>query len=221
MSSRILREKIYLLGYFSPSLSGCKLPSNKEVMKVLFFNLRAVKLNLRESAKLVVEEVNIFWDKARIPTRTKQHCITKLEDLYNAWRKVNKNSKIKSETQREREEAWTSKLDDLFDIASANALDLIKNSEDKLFLENQRKKGRPGFMYGIDYKTAASEERMEERQQNHLKRKEQSDRALAASSKKKLYIIFNIVLHIFICTVFIQMKQLNFLPAVRRAISRL
>lgn len=177
MSSRILREKIYLLGYFSPSLSGCKLPSNKEVMKVLFFNLRAVKLNLRESAKLVVEEVNIFWDKARIPTRTKQHCITKLEDLYNAWRKVNKNSKIKSETQREREEAWTSKLDDLFDIASANALDLIKNSEDKLFLENQRKKGRPGFMY---------EERVEERQQSHLKRKEQSDRALAASSKKKL-----------------------------------
>lgn len=68
-----------------------------------------------------------------------------LEDLYNAWRKVNKNSKIKSETQREREEAWTSKLDDLFDIASANALDLIKNSEDKLFLENQRKKADRGL----------------------------------------------------------------------------
>ncbi|XP_067625295.1 uncharacterized protein [Eurosta solidaginis] len=88
-----------------------------------------------------------------------------------------------SETQRKREGAWTSKLDDLFDIASTNALDLIKNSEDKLFLENQRKKGRPGFMYGIDYKTAVSEERMEERQQDHLKRIEQSVSALAASTK--------------------------------------
>ncbi|XP_067628853.1 uncharacterized protein [Eurosta solidaginis] len=153
-------------------------------MKVLFFNLRAVKLNLRESAKLVVEEVNIFWDKGRIPTRTKQHCITKLEDLYNAWRKVNKNSKNKSETLREREEAWTPKLDDLFDIASANAVNLIKNSEEKLFLENQRKKGRPGYMYVIDYKTAVSEERMEERQQNHLKRKAQSDCALPASNER-------------------------------------
>jgi len=37
-----------------------------------------------------------------------------------------------------------------FDIAQANATELIENEEDKLFLESQRKKGRPGCMVGVD-----------------------------------------------------------------------
>ena len=34
-----------------------------------FFNLREVKVSVRESAPLAVREVIIFWNKARIPTR--------------------------------------------------------------------------------------------------------------------------------------------------------
>ena len=43
-------------------------------------------------------------------------------------------------------------LDDLFDIAHADALKTIKIEEDKLFLISQRKKGRPGSMSGGDRK---------------------------------------------------------------------
>ena len=44
-------------------------------------------------------------------------------------------------------------LDDLFDIAHADALKMIKIEEDKLFLISQRKKGRPGSMSGGDRNT--------------------------------------------------------------------
>ena len=39
-------------------------------------------------------------------------------------------------------------LDDLFDIAHADVLKMIKIEEDKLFLSSQRKKGCPGSMSG-------------------------------------------------------------------------
>lgn len=82
ISDRILREKVYIIGYCSNALMGSKLPSSSEVLKVLFFYLRKVKLNLRDSSTLVVEELLLFWRKARIPTRAKHHCIEKLEKLY-------------------------------------------------------------------------------------------------------------------------------------------
>lgn len=102
MSSKILRQNIYLLGNFSTSLGGSKLPSKREVLRVLFFNLRVVKLDLRNSAKLVVEELSIFWEKARIPTKDKQHCINKLETLHSEWKSLLKNSKRQTKTQSEK-----------------------------------------------------------------------------------------------------------------------
>lgn len=60
MSSVRLREKIYLLGYYLHDISGSKLPSNKQVLSVLFFNIRVVKLTLRESARLALQEVMVF-----------------------------------------------------------------------------------------------------------------------------------------------------------------
>jgi len=51
------------------------------VLKVLFYNLRKVKLCLRQCASLVVKEVLVFWEKARIPVKDVQRCIDKLEKL--------------------------------------------------------------------------------------------------------------------------------------------
>lgn len=174
MCSRILREKIYLVGNFSTSLGGNKLPSNREVLKVLFFNLRVVKLDVRKSAKLVIEELSVFWEKARIPTRAKQHCIIKLEKLYSAWSSLQKNSKRQTLTQREKVKSWDAKLDDLFDVSHTNALNLIKIEEDKLFLLNQRKNGRPGFMYGIDHKSVQREAKIKARYQQISSQRERS-----------------------------------------------
>lgn len=53
--------------------------------------MREVKLSLLDSARLVIEEVIIFWQKAHIPTREVRHCIPKLEAMYNEWRNLQKN----------------------------------------------------------------------------------------------------------------------------------
>lgn len=53
-----------------------------------------------------------------------------------------------SATQQAKEIAFSSKLDDLFDIAHANALDMITIDEDRAFLIAQREKGRRGYMAG-------------------------------------------------------------------------
>lgn len=54
-------------------------------------------------------------------------------------------------------------LDDLFDIAQADVLEIIKIKEDRDFLISQRQKGRPGSMLGIDLKIINKEKRAEER----------------------------------------------------------
>jgi len=176
MTSVRLREKVYLLGHYSHEITGSKLPSNKQVLSVLFYNVRVVKLNIRESDRLALQEVMIFWEKARIPTREIRNCIPKLEDLYDKWRKLQKNDGRSSESHKKKEADFESKLQDLFDIAHANALDMISIEDDKQFLLNQRLKGRPGFMYGIDYEFEERERRVLDRAEATLRRKERSDR---------------------------------------------
>lgn len=66
------------------------------------------------------------------------------------------------------------KLDDLFDITSDNVLKMLTIEEDKIFLINQRQKGRPGFMCGIDVKLAEREKRKEERRSKEIQRLQQS-----------------------------------------------
>lgn len=159
------RDAIYLINHDDSQIVGAKLPSNRQVLKVLFYNLRKVKLNLRSSAHLVVKEVEVFWEKARIPTRKFQHCVEKLEALYNEWKVLQKSSKRRSEVQEQKENIFVEKLDDIFDIAHASALDIL-NQEDKEFLINQRKKGRPGAMIGGDHVLL-------EKEKNHILREEQ------------------------------------------------
>ena len=143
-------EKLFLLDHDESQIIGAKLPSNVQVLRVLFYNIRKVRLNLHASASLVVKEIEVIWEKARIPTKKTQHSITKLESLYNDWRALQRNSTRRSKLQEKQEQDFLDKMDNLFDIAHADALQLIQIEEDKLFLENQRRKGRPGSMIGTD-----------------------------------------------------------------------
>jgi hypothetical protein len=56
-------------------ITGSKLPFQRNCLSDLFYNLRIVKLNLRESAALVVDECLIYWKKARIPTQDQSNII--------------------------------------------------------------------------------------------------------------------------------------------------
>lgn len=159
------RTLIYLIGNDFHQIIGSKLPSNLEVLKVLFYNLRKVKLCLRQSASLVVKEVLVFWEKARIPVKDVQRCIDKLEKLYNNWRDLQKHASRQNQNQKNKEQAFIDEFDNLFDISHSNALQIICLEEDKNFLISQRKKGRPGYMAGIDYAFVNKQKKIAEREE--------------------------------------------------------
>jgi len=176
------KQNIFLIGSPSYQINGAKLPSNRQVLSVLFYNIREVKLKVSESANLVIRECIIYWEKARIPTRAFPNCVKKLVDLYDVWRELQKNCKKTQVTFRNREKNFEIDLDNLFDIAHADALERMKIEEDKLFLMKQREPGRPGCLGGVDKKLANKEERSRQRRLEEEERIVRQRESLAVAS---------------------------------------
>lgn len=168
------KDKIFLIGYMSHQITGSKLPSNRQVLRSLFYNKRQVKLETRDAARLTIQEVILFWEKAKIQTKHLKDCIAKLEKLHEEWRKLQKNAtRCVSVAQSIKVEAFKSSLDDLFDIAHQDALKNT-NEEDRQFLLLQRQKGRTGCMAGVDTKFLRAEERRKQRKAAEAVRLENS-----------------------------------------------
>ncbi|KAK2708513.1 hypothetical protein QYM36_014199, partial [Artemia franciscana] len=154
------RTELYLIGSSVSELRGSNLPSLR--MALGFFLHLHLELNetIRHSSAAAVTELAKFWRKARIPMRDHQNCQTKLEQAFEEWRLLKKNKVRKSSTQQAREAAFVSRLEDLFDIAHADALNTMSIQEDKDFLLAQREKGRRGSMVGVDETLACKEKRV-------------------------------------------------------------
>src|SRR5262245_47870784 len=135
---------VYLLGSKVTELCGIKLPTQRMVLGFFLHRHLDLKETIRQSSAVTANEVGKFWQKARIPLRHQKNCQTKIEQLFEKWRLIKKNKGRQSTSQKEREEAFVYKLDDLFDIALANALTMMTADEDKDFLLAQREKGRRG-----------------------------------------------------------------------------
>ncbi|KAF0712234.1 Uncharacterized protein FWK35_00027046 [Aphis craccivora] len=129
------RKPVFLVGSMQNQIYGGKLPSKRDVLSVLFYNMRMVNLNLHESASLLVSLQNSI-------------------ELY-----------YKIAFARNREKEFEENLNDLFDIAHDDALILINLDEDKNFLIAQRKKGREGCMLGVDIKGTIAERKKKERRE--------------------------------------------------------
>ena len=69
-----------------------------------------------------------------------------------------KNASRQTDTQRSMEDMFKDILSDLFDIAHADALELIKIAEDREFLLAQREKGRCRSMGPVDTTLAKKEQ---------------------------------------------------------------
>lgn len=180
------RKDIFLVGDISHQILGAKLPSNRQVLAVLFFNIREVKLKVRESANLVIRECIIFWEKARVPVKSTPNCVKKLMDLYHVWRDLQKNAKKIRHVFKQREYDFKNTLDNLFDIAHAEALKKIKIEEDRLFLQRQREPGRPGYIAGVDKKLTEKEERAKQREIDEEKRRMKHMAASTSSASYEL-----------------------------------
>ncbi|XP_053977478.1 uncharacterized protein LOC128875689 [Hylaeus volcanicus] len=171
-------DKLFILNYYEQQIVGAKLPSNGQVLRVLFYNMRKVKLDLKTSATLVIKETEIFWEKARIPVKKTSDSIDKLKSLYQKWRTLYKSVNRRTAIQIQREQEFKDSLDDLFDIAHANALEMIKIEEDKLFLLKQREKGRVGLMGASDRALAEKEKRKTLREERTKTLQEQGQQSL-------------------------------------------
>lgn len=176
-------RRIALIGYCSHQIVGAKLPSNRQVLQTLFYNTRFVKLNAKDSAKLTIDSAIIFWQQARIPVRRSDKCIDKLVKLHTEWEYLQKRQiEEMGPKMKERYDDFMDNLDNLFDIAHANALTMMRNDEDIQFLEKQRENGRPGSMLGIDQKLAGKEDRSRLRKEKEEARKLKHAQAQASSS---------------------------------------
>lgn len=148
MTSRIiLRQNIYLIGDVDTQIIGNKLPSKLQVLKVFFYHIRILKLKLRDSAEICIDEVKVFWQKAQIPTKRKDHCIDQLLKLYEQYQLLQKS--INRDSNKIKEDEFKSSLLNLFDIAHANATQMV-NENIMHFLTQQRQDGRVGYIANIE-----------------------------------------------------------------------
>lgn len=134
-----LREKLLLIGYSTNQIvATSNLPTIGQMLASLFYNIRRISKNVHISAKLTIEECLIIWKKARIPAQRIDKCIEKLEGEYNRYRNVTKSSHRRSTYQLQKEKEYKESINNLFDIASADALDTMTDESDKKFLMDQR-----------------------------------------------------------------------------------
>jgi hypothetical protein len=63
------RNQVFLVGKINYQITGSKLPSQRNCLNVLFYNLQIYELNLHASVALIVDECLIYWEKSRIPTQ--------------------------------------------------------------------------------------------------------------------------------------------------------
>ncbi|KAG0717680.1 hypothetical protein GWK47_053918 [Chionoecetes opilio] len=75
----------YILGS-EDTIRGTKLPFSGQVLSVFFHNHLNLKKERADSARVVVEEVLVFWDKARIPTQRQDKILAKVQALHDRWK---------------------------------------------------------------------------------------------------------------------------------------
>lgn len=176
------RRKLFLLSAESDIL-GAKLPSNQQVLGHFLHRHLELKKPIRTAATTTVKKVEEFWNRARIPTKHSQDIIKKVEKLFAEWQSLKKNANRRSKTQISNEEMFTSDFNDLFDIAHADALNLIKIPEDQEFLLAQREKGRHGSMISKDKVLEANEKAQEIKKAKEQLRKKKSEACVAILDK--------------------------------------
>lgn len=154
------KAEIWLIGNTEDHFSYAKLPTRGQVLKVLFNFHTLRNQSLDDSVKETAAMELPIWERARIPTKAKNHVWDRLRHLHKEWQNLKKSISRKSETEDGKRKSFKDSLEDLFDIAHQDAMTIIKIEEDRQFLTAQRERGRRGSMAGIDVKLAKQEKRV-------------------------------------------------------------
>ncbi|XP_045104729.1 uncharacterized protein LOC123500125 [Portunus trituberculatus] len=170
MASTRSKTEVYLLGSLEHSITGTKLPSKKQVLQVFLYHhlqQRKTKNNAAVDTMAVVEE---FWKRARIPMQKPQRARENIIRLYEKWVALKKNKNRATATQKANERKFVDSLENIFDIAHANAMSMITLEEDREFLKAQREEGRRGSMISRDMSLAKQESRRKKRKEEEQRR---------------------------------------------------
>jgi len=108
-----------------------QLPTNRQVLRCLFYDLKTTKLSLSSSYSNVADEVLLLYHAANIPTTQKPNVVTQL-----------KKAGIRQDRQKELEAEFIQLMATLFDIAHAESEKLIRIPEDRQFCHTSVKQGR-------------------------------------------------------------------------------
>lgn len=127
-------EDIGLIGEFIHCISKNKLPTNKEVLKTVFYHNRHLKKDINISFSDVYNEVQLLWVRASIPTLVRTSCIKRMKKLYDDYRELQK-SKSKKHFQQLQDD-FKIKLDILFDISQMDVIEKL-DEHSKTFLLDQ------------------------------------------------------------------------------------
>ena len=137
------KKTFQLIGEMKPQFSAVKLPTNQQVLQVLFYKTRYLKKAVKESIRDVIQEVQSIWDKAIIPTKSRSTCILLLEKLYDEYHNLQKFKNKSNYPQIK--ETLIYKLNMLFDIAQEDVIQVL-DEEKKTFLLSQRSNQKYGFI---------------------------------------------------------------------------
>lgn len=142
------KKYMYLVGFELDKLNDSILPKNRDVLSLLFNKIRTKKYTLKASSKEVNCEISAIWSTFSIPIARPQHCIDKIESLYNKWLKVQKNSSRKqSKKQKNTEENFVHLLDNLFDIARHDVLKSLDPAQTEFLLSSRSLKKSSPLLY--------------------------------------------------------------------------
>jgi len=102
--------------------------------------------------------------------------------LYNQWTTLNKHKDRESDLHVAQENDFCSKMKNLFDIAHADALTIIRLQEDRDFLLAPREPGRRGYMGPVDTELAEKEERKTQRLESDQRRRDKAEACSTSAS---------------------------------------
>jgi hypothetical protein len=160
------------------TITGCRLPNVKQILRATIFHLEDGKSENRttyEAAKIVYLQVTMFYEKGGIPMMKEQSCCQKIVKLLKENENFRKTSKKKraSESVQEKVNNYEKELSKTFPLWSPNAEIIIKNQEDKDFL-NSMKTDRKAAIAGLDIITLAKQKKSAERVLTAEKRQEKA-----------------------------------------------
>lgn len=163
----------WLLGKPVDSLSCARLPRKRDVLSLYLFHHVVEKKTVMEGLNLACGKVLTVWERARIPTQRVDACVRKLRGIHDKYQALKKHRTRGRESDRVKEKMFLDDLQDLFDVATSDALQTMTNEEDKEFLKMQREDVFSCSIAGIDAKKSGVEARRGKRneQEAALKRR--------------------------------------------------